>query len=69
MRYPFQNIRQTVLLQSILKIHAREINWLTVSLHSIKIIELIESSQEGVFLTQLLLKTPVFELNNRFLFH
>ena len=37
--------------------------------YSLKIYGLIQSFQAGVFSTQFLLKIPVFELDNRFVFH
>ena len=42
---------------------------LTSYAYSLKIKRLIQFSQAGFFATQLLLKIPVFELNNPFVFH
>ena len=40
-----------------------------LELYSLKINELIQSSQAGIFLTQLLLKIPMLELKNHFVLH
>ena len=49
----------------------RQIKNILINVISLKINELIQSSQAGVyfFSIQLLLKEPVVELNDRFVFH